>query len=154
MESRADPDPFAVSGARAAPAFESSIPELVGRVYESAPPEARRRLIEQLLRPLGVLSLFGVAGGIFARARLRGGWVDPRIRIEDLQAVRADDVVALVDFAQQVSVEAIDGLALWLSASPAMAGSADAALLGTLLLHPTRGEETGKVLEWGPVPHR
>ena len=34
---------------------EISIAQLVGEVYEFAPPAERRRLLEHLLRPLGVL---------------------------------------------------------------------------------------------------
>jgi len=113
---------------------ESSIPELVADVYEAAPPDERGRLLEQLLRPLGVLSLFGVAGGIFAKARLRAGWQELHIRLEDIQAVRASDVIALVDHVQQVSVEAVDGLAQLLTALPALSGSAAAVLLATLLV--------------------
>jgi hypothetical protein len=117
---------------------DMSIPELVASVYESAPPAERGRLLEQLLRPLGILSLFGVAGGIFARARLHGGWQDLHIRLEDIQAVRASDVTALVDYAQQVSVEAVDGLAQLLTASPVLSASAAAVLLATLLARRAR----------------
>ena len=37
------------------PSSEISIAQLVGQVYESAPPAERSRLLEHLLRPLGVL---------------------------------------------------------------------------------------------------
>ncbi len=115
-----------------------SIPELVAEVYVAAPLEARGHLLAQLLRPLGLLSLFAVAGGIFAKARLRGGWPNPQIRVEDIQAIRAADVVALVDYAQQVSVEAVDGLASLLAAMPPLSRTAAAALLITLLAQRAR----------------
>jgi len=110
------------------------IPELVAEVFEAAPADERAHLLEQLLRPLGVLSLFGIAGGVFANIRFRSGWQNMQVRLDDIQNVHAAQVVALVDHAQQVSVETVDGLAQMLSASPVMAGSAAAGLLVSLLL--------------------
>lgn len=43
---------------------EISIAQLVGQVYEFAPPAERSRLLEHLLKPLGVLSLVAVANGL------------------------------------------------------------------------------------------
>ena len=113
---------------------EASIAQLVGQVYESAPAAERSRLIEQLLRPLGVLSLVAVANGIFAKIRFRSGWPDLHVRLEDVQNVQASDIIALVNHVQQVSVQAVNDLAGVLAASPVMMGSAAAALLMTLLL--------------------
>lgn len=110
------------------------IPQLVGQVYEQAPVSERSRMLEHLLRPLGVLSLLAVANGIFAKIRFRGGWQDMRIHLEDAQMVQVKDVIALVDWVQQVSVESVDSLAHLIKASPALAGSAAAALLATVLL--------------------
>ena len=129
-----DPDPVDPA---ATSISEKSIAQLVGEVFESAPLEQRGRLLDQLLRPLGVLSLFAVAGGLFARLRLRGGWENFSVRPDDLQTVHAADVIALVDYVQQVSVEAVDGLAQLLAASPLISGSA-AALLVTLLVQRAR----------------
>ena len=113
---------------------EASIAQLVGQVYESAPAAERSRLIEQLLRPLGVLSLVAVANGIFAKIRFRSGWPDLHVRLEDVQNVQASDIIVLVNHVQQVSVQAVNDLAGVLAASPVMMGSAAAALLMTLLL--------------------
>ena len=115
-----------------------TIPQLVGQVFEAAPATERGKLLEQLMRPLGVLSLVAVAGGVFASLRFRAGWQDFHVRLEDAQRVNASDVIALVDYVQQVSVEAVDGLAQTLAASPIVAGSAAAALLVTLLLQRAR----------------
>ncbi len=114
------------------------IPQLVAEVYECAPAFERGHLLEQLLRPLGVLSLFAVAGGIFANVRFRGGWPDLHVRLEDIQSVRPAHVIALVDHAQQVSVETVDGLAQMLAASPLMSSSAAAAMLVTALVQRAR----------------
>ena len=124
-------------------ASELSIPELVAQVYEAAPAVERGHLLEQLLRPLGVLSLVAVADGIFAKVRFRGGWQELNVRLEDLHNVRAAHVVALVDHAQQVSVEAVDGLAQLLTASPLLSGSAAAGLLVTVLVKRARTRRGG-----------
>lgn len=115
-----------------------SIPRLVGQVYQVAPPVERVRLLEHLIRPLGVLSLAVVANGVFSKIRFLSGWPDLRIRPEQAEAVRADDVVALVDFVQQASADVIDGLANLVSASPMMTGSAAATLLLAALLQRAR----------------
>lgn len=124
-------------------AAEIPIAQLVAQVYESAPPALRSRLLEHLLRPLGVLALIAVANGIFAKIRFRSGWPDMHVQLEDAQSVQASDMVALVDYVQQVSVESVDGLARMLTASPVMAGSAAAALLVTLLMQRARTRRTG-----------
>ncbi len=126
---------------------ESSIPELVAEVYESAAAADRGRLLELLMRPLGVLSLFGIAGGVFASIRLRSGWQEMHVRLEDIQSVRSAEVIALVDHAQQVSVETVDGLAQWLTASPVLSGSAAAALLVTLLVRRACSRQAGGLAE-------
>lgn len=121
-----------------------AIAQLVGEVYEGAPPAEQGRLLEQLLRPVGVLALVAVANGIFAKIGFRGGWPHLHVRLEDVQQVRASDVITLVDYVQQVSVEAVDGLAQLLANSPRMAGSGATVLLVTLLLrraHTRRAED-------------
>ena len=116
----------------------AAIPELVAQVYEIAPPTERRHILEQLLRPLGVLSLVAVAHGVFASIRFRSGWSEMHIPLEELSRVHSSDVVALVEHAQQVSVEAVDGLAQMLLSSPQLAASAAGALLVALLVERSR----------------
>ncbi len=119
-------------------ASEASVPELVGQVYEAAPPEVRGRLLEQLLRPLGALSLVAIAGGTFAKLRFRSGWQELHVRLDDAQGIQSKQVIALVDHVQQVSVETVDGLAQLLTNSPLMATSAAAAILVAVLIQRTR----------------
>jgi hypothetical protein len=114
-------------------ASEESIERLVGQVYAAAPAVERRRLLEHLMRPLGLLSLLGVANGVFAKIWFRRGWQDFQIRIEDTQIVGADDVIELVKFVHQVSIETIDGIGQFVAASPAIGATAAALLLTTLL---------------------
>lgn len=120
------------------PVSEAAIAQLVGQVYEIAPPAERRRLLEHLLKPLGVLSLVAIANGIFASIRFRSGWPDMHVRLEDAQNVQARDVITLVNHVQQVSVHAVDGLANLLAASPVMTGSAAATVLITILMQRSR----------------
>ena len=126
--------------------YDSSTPKvknrmlnlLVGRAYESSPLQVRKSLLEQLIRSVGILGLVTIAGGVFAKIRLRGGWPDIAVRMDDLQDIRTSDVVALVDYVQQVSVNAVDGLAHLLSASPVLTSSAAATLLITVLVQRAR----------------
>jgi len=117
---------------------ETSIAQLVGQVYEIAPPAERSRLLEHLLKPLGVLSLAAIANGVFASIRFRSGWPDMRVRTEDAQNIQPADVITLVNYVQQVSVRAVDGLANLLATSPAITRSTAAALLITLLMQRAR----------------
>lgn len=111
-----------------------SVAQLVAQVYEAAPAAEKSRLLEHLLGPVGVLGLLAVADGIFAKIRFRGGWPQLHVRLEDAQSVQASDVATLVDYVQQISVQAIDGLTQVISMSPIVATSASAALLLTLLV--------------------
>lgn len=127
------------------------IAQLIGQVYESAPPVMRKRLIEHLLRPLGVLSLVAVANGIFAKIRFHSEWQHLQDRLDDAHNVRASDVIALANHVQQVSVEAVNGLAQMLAASPLMAGSAAATVLVTVLMQRSRSRRAGDS-EVGDLP--
>ena len=120
------------------PVSEAAIAQLVGQAYEFAPPAERRRLLQHLIKPLGVLSLVAVANGIFASLRFQSSWQDMQIRVEDAQSIQARDVIALVNYVQQVSAQAVDGLASVLASSPVMTGSAAASLLITLLMQRSR----------------
>jgi len=135
--------PLPAAGEPAGAVSETAIAQLVAQVYETAPPAVRSRLLEHLLRPLGVLSLVAIADGIFAKIRFRSGWPDLHIRFEDAKNVQASDVVALVERVQLVSVESLDGLARMLVASPMMVSSAAAALLVTVLMQRARNRGPG-----------
>lgn len=115
-------------------AAPDAIARLVAQVYASAPVSVRATLLAQLIKPLGVLALVAVANGVFAKIRFKSGWPDMHIRMEDIQNVQPDDVIALVDRLQQVSQSSFDGLARILATNPVLAGSATAAVLLTLLV--------------------
>jgi hypothetical protein len=123
------------------------VPKLIGQIYESAPLTLRARIIEQLMRPLGVLGLMAVANGIFVGIRLRDRTACPRVVIEDATAILPSDVVALADWALQVSSEAIDGMSKLISTSPVLASSAAAAILLSVLMRLQQPQRTPRTLE-------
>jgi hypothetical protein len=115
---------------RASPTPEvAPIAQLVGEVYETATPAERGPLLETLMRPLSLLCLAAVSGGVFTAIRLRNGWDTLQVRIEDTMNIRPPDVSALADMVQQVDANAIDRVARWLLSSPALATTAAAVLL-------------------------
>ena len=106
---------------------------LVAKVYASAPAAVQSSLLAQLLRPLGILSLLALAGGIFAKMRFHCASPGIHVVLEDARNVRIGDLLILVDHAQQVSGQALDGLAQIITASALMTTSAAAAVLVTVL---------------------
>jgi hypothetical protein len=104
------------------------VAQLVGEVYQVATPAERSRLIEVLMRPLSLLCLSAVSGGVFTAIRLRGGWHTLQVGLEDTLHIRAPDVTALADMVLQVDADRLDSLRSLLT-SPSMAGTAAAMLL-------------------------
>ncbi len=128
---------------QAPPAVQNRmLSELVGRVYATAPPVEKTRLVAHLMKPLGILSLVAVANGVFASIRFRGVSNDFPLSVDDVQRVQARDVIALASHAQQVSMEAVNGLGQLLAASPAMLSSAAALLLVQILMRQARKRRT------------
>lgn len=115
---------------------------LIGSLYRQAPMPTRQQLLRHLTRPLGLLSLAVVAGGIFARLRLRSGWPETHPPLDELRRIQSRDVVALADYVQQVSLQAVDGLTQLIAAEPLIAGSTVAAMLVTLLMLRTSNRTT------------
>jgi hypothetical protein len=112
---------------------DPDVPVLVAAVFEAAPPPERKRLLELMIRPLGLLSLAAVANGLFAKMGLRSNWTSISIQAEDVSTVQRDDVVALALHVQQMGAHAFDGMRTVLTSSPALMGSTAAVLLLTLL---------------------
>jgi hypothetical protein len=127
-----------------------AIPELVGKIYDAAPIAERCRMLEHLMKPLGVLALVGVCNGVFAKIWFRGGWNNLRILPEDAQTVQGIDVIRLVDYVQQASAETINGLASLLTNSPMIVYSAAAATLVTVLVRCIQTRRTGLGKAGGP----
>jgi hypothetical protein len=105
---------------------DQDIPQLVAQLYCDASPPEKSRLLELLVRPLGLLPLFALADGVFARIWFRSGQDRLQIRVEDALSVSGADIATLVAYVQQSSVEALDGLTQIINASPVLTGSAAA----------------------------
>lgn len=135
LQTTAMPTPHLPSPAAAPP---DPVPALLGRVYAEAPPPLKSRLLEQLLKPLGLLSLAVVCNGAFAGLAFSQNWSTLRIRPEVAQSVGAEQVTVLAGYVQQVSFQAITGLGQVLSASPVLQGSVAASALMALLVQRAR----------------
>lgn len=116
------------------PVQDRMVSLLVGKIYEEAPTAERRNLIQYLMQPLGVLSLVTVANGIFAKIRLRDAWPEAQVLPGDVQNIRPHHVADLTTYAQQASLQVLDGLARIVTGSPVLATSAAAALLIHILV--------------------
>ena len=112
--------------------------QLVGQVYENASLPVRGLLLQKLLQPMGILALVSVAGGIFAKIRLRSGLQEAPLRLEDVRNVSTSDVLALVERAQDAGSGALHGLGEVIVGSPVLASSAAASLLLMLLVNARR----------------
>lgn len=127
------------------------VPTLVAKVYEEAPLAVRSRLLEHLLKPLGLLSLAAVANGVFAQIASHHGWSTLRMNSDEVRSVDTGDVMALVTHVQQVSVHAVDSLSKVISASPVLSGSAAAAMLLTLLAKQARNRTPVVSNDFDPI---
>ena len=107
--------------------------KLVGKVFESAQLPLRARLLEQLLRSVGLLSLIAVASGIFAKIRFRNRSPDVHLQIEDVQSVQSSDVVALVEHVLQTQGDVLRGLTQVLRDAPSTAEAGATAVLMAIL---------------------
>jgi hypothetical protein len=109
-------DPIAVRLPQDPPA--DIVPELIAGIYEKVPPPEKRQLLEYLLRPLSLLALAALAGGRFARLRIRNGEARLHIGVEEAQAVSATEIATLVRYVQQANAETLDVLIKQLKALP------------------------------------
>lgn len=131
---------------------DQDIPELVAQVYCDASPPEKSRLLELLVRPLGLLPLFALADGVFARIWWRNGQDSlQQIRVEDALAVSGQDIATLVAYVQQSSVEVLDGLLQIINASPVLASST-AAIVVMLVLQRRARVKASRRSQRGALP--
>jgi hypothetical protein len=88
----------------------SAIANVVSRVYRAANDAVRADMLMQLLRPLGMLGLVGVASGAFARLVRRDGLVPATISTEDLLRFSGEPIHELTLFVHEVNPEALQPL--------------------------------------------
>lgn len=116
------------------PVRVSMVSDMIGEIYVAAPPAERGYLLKQLMRPVGLLSLAAIANGVFASIRFQGGFKNLQANLEDIQAIQKNDVVALANYVQQVSTQALNELSQILMSSPTLARSAMAVVLIKILM--------------------
>jgi len=119
--------------------------QLVAEIYELAPPDVRVKMLEHLMRPLGVLALVAVANGAFAKIRLRSGLYRQKLSVDDLPGIKAGDIISLVDSVERVNERTVNGLVHLLrsasetASTPDFAHSRAATLLATTIEGRYRG---------------
>ena len=91
--------------------------------------EIQRKILNTVVRQLGILSLVAVANGIFARAAIQWPQAAPNIPLDQVPSIKIEDVWELLDFAYQVSSDVFDGLTQLIVASPKIANTASGLLL-------------------------
>lgn len=130
-----------------------STAQQVGEIYEMAPNDIRVKMLEHLLRSIGVLALVAIANGVFAKLRFRGGWPELKLRVEDIAEVKASDVVCLVDYVLQVNEAVVFGIEKMLRGVEGV-DSSDAAsvFLANLAQHFCRGSRE-RWDDFDPVIH-
>lgn len=119
--------PRAPSASGAGP--QEMLPVWVTGAYTESSPALRARMLECLLRPMGVLALVAVAGGAFAGLRQRTGWQRLQVTLEDTVNFTADQVLELATYVQQSTPDVFGQVADLLTRSPAAWSGLSAALL-------------------------
>ena len=112
---------------------QALLPLWVAGLYREAQAGLRAQLLERLLRPMGLLGLVAVAGGVFAALRQRHGWTSAEVTVEDTASVSADHVFQLVCYLQERTPQALGALSDLLSSQPAALATVSGALLWDLL---------------------
>ena len=83
------------------------VARLVCRLYGSANPALRARLVSCLVRPLGTLGTVGIAAGAFGVLLYRSGSDGARATLGDVARFSNDQVFELARFVEQVSPDAL-----------------------------------------------
>lgn len=135
-----------------------AVDRLVLDVYDTASPHTRRRMLAvvfakvfafasgadkeemlaRLLRPLGMLSLLSVANGAFTRFKLQEVAADGFVA--DVRQLDPDELVALVEWVQQVNFDALRTAAEIILSATELADSSVGSALAMMLARgaPTR----------------
>jgi hypothetical protein len=88
----------------------SAIANAVSWVYRAANDAMRTDMLTQLLRPLGMLGVVGVASGAFARLVRGDGQMPVTISTDDLVRYSGEQIQELALFAHEVNPEALQSL--------------------------------------------
>jgi len=117
--------------ARSLRGLDIAAARLVSRIYRYASAPLRAEMLACLLRPLGTLSLVGVASGAFVTLLQRDGAALPTIPLEMAARYSSEQILELAIFVYEVNPGALEQLTALLSvgATGAVALSASALVL-------------------------
>ena len=134
-------DPVAAAAPPVSAATNGRAARLVARLYGSANPRLRSRLVACLVRPLGPLALAAVAAGAFTTVLSRSGAGGLSIAIGDVARFSKEQVGELARFVEQVNPEALLQAARLVADNPFGVGgfTASVALLLALELRRAAG---------------
>lgn len=132
------PPPAPASQGDAFARRRTAVARLVTRVYRHANAPLRADMLACLLRPLGTLSLVGVASGAFAVLLERDGAAPVRVPIELAVRFSSDQILELAQFVHEVSPGTLDQL-VTLLADGALGATALSASALVLLYRKLRG---------------
>ena len=141
------PEPIAAAAAAtaavpASAAAAGRAPRLVARLYGSASPGLRSRLVACLVRPLGPLALAAVAAGAFTTVLSRSGAGGLSIAIGDVARFSKEQVAELARFVEQVQPDALLQAAQLVADHPFGVGGFSAAVAMLLALELRRAGGT------------
>jgi len=91
---------------------------LVSRVYRSASQPLRADMLVCLLRPLGTLSLVGVASGAFATLLQRQGTASAILSVQEVARFSSQQIMELASFVHEVNPGVLQQLATLLAQNP------------------------------------
>jgi len=94
------------------------LPELIASAYRSATANLRAQILEQLLRPVGLLGLASLAAGAFLGFLRRGDYQGLVIQPEDVGRISGDQLLELALYVEQRSPETFASIAQLLADNP------------------------------------
>ncbi|MBV8125159.1 MAG: hypothetical protein JOY60_06825 [Burkholderiaceae bacterium] len=124
-------------------AHEGSIFQCIARLYAEAQMDERAHIVELLLRPIGALSLIGVAGGLFAKIRFKAPWENARIAARDIELIKPEDVLELAIQAEEIEPNILVRLLDMVDASPRLSDLPSAADIAKFKAHGKPGGQLG-----------
>lgn len=122
---------FAVRSA--ASQHQKVVARLLTRLYRASNAQVRAAILSSLVRPLGLLSLVGVASGAFSRLLQRNGRFTDAVSPADVLPYTTEQVDELASFVHEVDPVALQQLVVQLAQTTVGMTTLSAAIL--IILH-------------------
>jgi hypothetical protein len=130
------------------------IPKLIAAAYSEATGPLRVRLLECLLRPVGVLGLVAIAAGAFGELLRRGSYQRLEVSLDDAARVTADQMLELARYVEQCSPDTFQQVSSMLADTPlGIASVSGSVLLLALRAWHQRRTATGRSAIAAATPH-